>query len=72
MKNVSTYIAIAAVGFCAGQFVRPHSAKAGSAPRIVHVQVGADWSVVPGSAYGTPVSVSCPKEGDCYVLIPGN
>jgi hypothetical protein len=59
------------IAFCAGRFSHPASVKASSVPRIVHVEVSGDWAVVPGSDYGTPVSVSCAGNGDCYVLMQG-
>jgi hypothetical protein len=72
MNHLSALLIAAGIGFCVGQFTHPHIVKAGSAPRIVHVQVSGDSGVISGSAYGTPTAISCPKEGDCYVLVPGN
>jgi hypothetical protein len=59
-------------GFVLGRFIHPSPVKAaGGAPRIVHVSAPADWAVVTGDAYGTPVAISC-VAADCYVLMQGN
>jgi hypothetical protein len=76
MKNtinrLGALLIAAGMGFYVGQLNRPPIVKAANASHILHVQVSGESGVIPGSASGIPSAISCPREGDCYVLVPGN